>query len=110
MRKSTNEGPRMDQGGEPATARTAAGSQKRLEAQRDAARKFELVGVLGVSDDVAAPVRIAPPAALIRLDVGRRELERAAEADVLGGKHFDAAAPGGRELRFAANRSVDAGD
>src|SRR5262245_6855757 len=68
------------------------------ESQREAAVELELVRVLRVAGDVAAPVRVAPPALGICLDVGGRPLHAEADADMRRGEDLDARSPSRREL------------
>src|SRR5262252_7181476 len=63
----------------------APGFMRSLEAEAQAARELELVRVLGVADHVAAPVRIAPPARRVGLDVGRGPARTQLQAHVVAG-------------------------
>src|SRR6185503_9170077 len=65
----------------------------------------ELVRVLRIADDVAAPVRVAPPANRIRLDVGRGPRRTGTVADMAGTVALHAGAPGCRELGEARDRA-----
>src|SRR6476659_7852343 len=63
--------------------------------------------ILRISGQIAAPVRVAPPAAGIALDVGRRPVKAGTNPDVSAlawiGLHADP--PRGGEIRDAVDRS-----
>src|SRR5678816_1555441 len=71
-----------------------------LEPEAEPARELELVRVLGVARDVAAPVGITPPAVGVGLDVGGRPARPELHADVVAGIELDAQPPGRGELRL----------
>src|SRR5262249_47998319 len=75
------------------------------EAERDSAVDVDLVGILGITHDVTAPERIAPPAGFVRLDVGRRPADADPSADLRLAVYLHAGPPRARKLRAAADRS-----
>src|SRR5262249_2538027 len=77
------------------------------EAKHDAAVDAELVRVLRIADEIASPVRIAPIAHRVALDVGRRPLRADAVADARRREALDAGAPRRRELRLTRRRAGD---
>src|SRR4249920_4101741 len=75
------------------------------ETKRDAAAQRELIGILRIADQVASPVRIAPPARRVALDVRRRKAADDSDADMWRREELHAAAPRRRELSLAWDRS-----
>src|SRR5262245_25454965 len=81
----------------------------RSESERDSAVDVQLVGVLCVADEIAAPVRVAPPAGCIGLDICWRPTDADPPAHALRAVQLDAGAPRARVARHAVEcaRSVD---
>src|SRR4051812_33778143 len=70
-----------------------------LETEGDAGVEFELIRILRITHDVAAPVRVAPPAFGVGLDVGRRPARTEANARVVARIELHARADRAGELR-----------
>src|SRR4029450_6331291 len=80
------------------------------EPENEAARELQLVRVLGVAHEVAAPVRIAVPAYGVRLDVGRSPARSQLHADPVAGLELAPPAERAGELRAAVGLAANASD